>query len=381
MAVSGTVQCGWRAEFDKDSGQELIRKGSGEKGMSQKHMFLAVAACLGTFMSMTGWAGPLKDNLVIEGQTDSRGFAPTLHGNPSEYFYATTIPANTAFADTLPIQFDLSDTDNHPGDSYTVTLTAVGQVAFAISFDVPSFAMTEPATAKHYAYINTSALAPGDYHANVQINAKLAGNIDLTHSTLHLHIHVTGGPNAATCYVTDSSGLDLSDCSGQLTPTGGEFRVVSNQKKITATNPGQFYYNFVWTNDTGGDVTFASIGLSGTNVVPAGTNSVHVLIYDAAGFTANFDDVNQSGIPCGNVGIACKSPITVPAGQTLWLTWHVAYQWLGQPLLSDIPAAGTANCGVGSTHGTIAMSAVLSNADGSVTLSCGPVGANGQNIR
>jgi hypothetical protein len=347
--------------------------------MSHKYTCFVAAACFGAFMSMPGWAA--KDNLVVEGLTDSYGFKPTTTGNPAEYHYAVTIPAYTALADMIPIQFDLTDTDGHAGDSYTVTFHAVGQVAGAISFDVPSFVMTEPASALHSAYISTESLAPGDYHANVQINTTPANGIDITHSTLHLLIHVVGrADEPPNCYVTDSSGLKLSDCSGNAVDTGGEFLVVSNQKKITATNPGQFYFNLVWTNGTASDVTFTSLGLNGTNVVPQGANSVHVLIYDASGFTASFDDVNQKGIPCGTVGTACKSPITVPAGKTLWLTWHVEYQWRGHSLWPDIPAAGVAGCGLTSPHGTIAMSALLQSADQSVSLSCN-TSANGQNIR
>jgi hypothetical protein len=348
--------------------------------MYHKYMVFPVAACFGMFLSMPGWAAA-KDNLVVTGLTDSNGFTPDVHGNPAEFFYASTIPAGIAVADTIPIQFDLSGT---AGNTYTITLDAHGQPALAgaITFDAPSFGITVPTSALlHYAYINTTALAAGDYHANIQINASPASGVDITHSTLHLLIHVVDRANEPpNCYVTDSTGLLLFDCAGDQVFSGGEFLVVSNKTKITATNPGQFYFNFVWTNGTGGDVTFTSLGLTGTNVVPAGTNSVHVLIYDATGFTASFDDVNKKGIPCGTVGAACKSPITVPAGETLWLTWHVAYQWLGHALWGDIPAAGAAGCGLTSTHGTITMSAVLLNADGSVSLSC-DTSANGQNIR
>ncbi len=101
---------------------------------------------------------------------------------------------------------------------------------------------------------------------------------------------------------------------------------------------------------------------------------MHVLIYDSGSFTANFDDVNNDGTPCGPTGATCKSPITVPKGQTLWLTWHVAYQWLGSPLFNDIPSF--ASCGTGSPHGTISITGTLANQ--SLTLSCGPVTANGR---
>jgi hypothetical protein len=341
-------------------------------------MCFAVAACIGMFMSMPGGAAPPKDNLVITGLTDTNGFTPTLQGNSSQYFYAATIPANTVFANTIPIQFDLNDTDGQAGELYTVTFNAAGQAEIAISFDLSSFDMTDPSSATHYAYIHTEYLPAGDYHANVQINATPANGVDVTHGTLHLLIHVVEVNAAPHCYVTDSSGLLLSDCSGNEVYTGGEFLLVANQKKITATNPGQFYFNFLWTNETGSDVTFTSLGLNGNNVVPQGANSVHVLIYNASSFTASFDDVNRNGIACGTTGSVCKSAITVPAGETLWLTWHVSYQWLGSPLWPEIPPAGPAACGGSSEHGTIRMSAMLQNAN--VSLSCS-TSANGQNIK
>jgi hypothetical protein len=57
--------------------------------------------------------------------------------------------------------------------------------------------------------------------------------------------------------------------------TNGRFVIVVNKKNIeVATNPGQFYYNIVWTNSTGFDqvveVTFARTG-----VIPNGAQAIH----------------------------------------------------------------------------------------------------------
>jgi hypothetical protein len=314
-------------------------------------------------------APPSSDTLVITAQTDSNGFSPVLSGNPANWFYATTIPSNTAVADTIPVQFTLNDTNAISEITpYTVTLKAVGQIAGSIGFDTTSFSIADGQSTTHYVYINTINLAAGDYHANVQVSATPPNSVATSHGIIHLLIHVGDAGNPPTCFITDSDGLLLQDCGGQPVPTGGEFLIVTNAKKITATNPGQFYYNLIWQNTTGGDVTFTSLGLNGTNVIPAGTNSVHALIYNSNQFTANFDDVNTNGTPCGQTGTACKSPITVPAGQTFWLTWHVAYQWTGSPLWPDIPSIGS--CPLPSVHGTITMSALLQNADQSVSITC-----------
>jgi hypothetical protein len=343
-------------------------------------LVLAAIACLGIVLSTAAWAGNNKDTLVVTGLTDTNGFTPALSGNPAQYFYATTVSAGTVLADTIPVQFDLSDTNGVPGEIITVTMNAVGQIASDITFEAPSFPMTDPTAGLiHCVYISAANLVAGqDYHANVQIDATPASGVSTTHGTLHLLVHVVAaGDPPPVCYITDSGGLLLNDCAGNPVFSGGEYYIVTNQKKITATNPGQFYYNFVWTNSTGADVTFGSLGLLGINVVPSGANSVHVLIYDSNGFTANFDDVNQNGIPCGKIGTACKSPITVPAGQTLWLTWHVSYALAGGPVPGDLLYYKSCPLSSASGDATMQMSATLTSSDGALTVTCGAVSANG----
>jgi hypothetical protein len=350
--------------------------------MNRQSLFLATAACLGSLISSPAWGAPPKDTLVVTGLQSLGGFTPTLQGGNPEYFYATTVVAGALVGDTIPIQLDLYDTSGVPGQQISVTLNAVGQVASSISFDSVAFNMTDPQLGlMHYAYINASNLLAGnDYHANIQVSADPSSKVGTSHSTLHLLIHVIPADNiSATCYITDSSGLLLNDCAGQQVNTGGKFLIITNQKKITSTNPGQFYYNLTWTNTTGSPVTFTSLGLTGSNVVPHGTNAVHVLIYDANSFTASFDDVNQSGTPCGAAGTVCKTPITVPAGQTLWLTWHVEYQYTGGPVQPGLPKL--LSCPTTSQYGTISMSATLTSPTLLNPVTCGPVGANGYTLQ
>jgi hypothetical protein len=349
--------------------------------MTKQYRFFTLALSLGALVTAPAVAAPPKDTLVVTGLTTLAGFTPTLVGGNPEYFYATTVAAGSIIADTIPIKFDLYDTNGTPGQQSAVTVDAVGQVASSISFDAATFNMTDPQMGLiHYAYINASNLLAGnDYHANIQVNATPSNAVATSHGTIHLLIHVVSSNNTPSCYITDSSGLLLNDCAGQQVNTGGEFLIITNQKKVTATNPGQFYYNLTWTNNTGNPVTFTSLGLSGSNVVPQGTNSVHVLIYDAHSFTASFDDVNQSGTPCGSLGTVCKSPITVAAGQTLWLTWHVQYQYGGGSVPPGLPTI--ASCPLGSQYGTISMTATLSSPTLVSPIMCGPVGANGYTLQ
>ena len=324
-------------------------------------------------------APPVKDTLVVTGLTDSAGFTPSVNPADNQYHYATTACAGSSVADTIPVDLDLSN-DNSLGSTFTVTLKAVGQIASSVTVDGP-FTMTAPSSATGHAYVNTTALsAPNNYVFNVQIDANPSNGVTLQHATLHVLVHVINctGPPPPSCFLTDSSGLFLTDCSGNEVESGGEFLIIANQKKITATNPGQFYYNFVWTNETGGPVTFTSLGLVGTNVLPTGANSVHVLIYDASSFIANFDDVNTSGVPCGTNGAVCKTPITVPNGDTLWLTWHVAYSGLKLVAPLDLKPLSACPAVAISGDATISMSATLS---GDITVGPCSASANGYTIQ
>jgi hypothetical protein len=342
---------------------------------------MAALSAIALMATAPTWgAPPVKDTLLVTGGTDSAGFTPSVNPNDNQYHYATTVCAGSSVADTIPIELDLSN-DNLLGSIFTVTLQAVGQIASSVTVDGP-FTMTAPSSATGHAFLNTTSLfAPSNHTFNVQIDANPSNGVTLQHATLHVLVHVidcTQGPPPPSCFLTDSSGLFLTDCSGNAVESGGEFLIIVNQKKITATNPGQFYYNFVWTNKTGGPVTFTSLGLVGTNVVPTGTNSVHVLIYDASSFIANFDDVNTSGVPCGTNGAVCKTPITVPDGDTLWLTWHVAYNGLKLAAPLDLKPLSACPAVAISGDATISMSATLT---GDITVGPCSASANGYTIQ
>src|ERR1051325_1929793 len=103
--------------------------------MIKRYPFFAAALGLGVLLSAPASAAPPKDTLIVTGLTTLGGFTPTLVGGNPEYFYATTVTAGSVVADTIPIQFDLYDTNGSPGQQSSVALSAVGQVAGAISFD------------------------------------------------------------------------------------------------------------------------------------------------------------------------------------------------------------------------------------------------------
>jgi hypothetical protein len=102
--------------------------------------------------------------------------------------------------------------------------------------------------------ISATSLAPGDYTKNISIggyssNEVTAHNPKDIQALIHVNECTASVPS---CFFTDSAGEFLSNCSGDLVSTndGGVFQLVNKKTgQITATNPGQFYYNYIWTND------------------------------------------------------------------------------------------------------------------------------------
>lgn len=164
-----------------------------------------------------------------------------------------------------------------------------------------------------------------------------------------IQISVIVNPPAASniaCYMTDSEANLLTDCSGNYVTasgdlTDGKFLIVTNHGGTeVSTNPGQFYYNLLWTNTTGSDQT-VQVTILATGAMPVGANALHWWTFSTTGFagvtSATFDQVN-AGNP-----IASENPgvfdVTVPAGQTLYVTDHLQWSGIGQ--------SPPANCGHG----------------------------------
>ncbi|HEX9080744.1 MAG TPA: hypothetical protein VF768_00625, partial [Holophagaceae bacterium] len=97
-----------------------------------------------------------------------------------------------------------------------------------------------------------------------------------------------------------------------------------------ATNPGQFYFNVLWTNRTGADQV-VSVSFARSECVPQGTNAIH-----AYAFPPPFSGVSQEAFQAVNDGIPGGSDdliqgIRVPAGWTLWANEHLEWGGIGFP--------------------------------------------------
>ncbi|GEM_PF-2412096 len=300
---------------------------------------LPLAAVVVALMAVAlALAGPPKqDTLTVTAKTSSGGFTPTIPGNsPTEWFYAYCVPSGVSLSDTLPVDFTVTDTDNSPGDSYTISLSATGSNALKSKITLPAdFTISDDgSTTTQSIQIGPVSLSDGNYAVTIHISGSPSNKLNVPVSNIHIHVAVggaCGGPNPS-CFLTDSSFNLLTDCSGNAVAgnSGGTFVIVTNSKGyVVATNPGQFYYNMIWNNTTGSDQT-VTVTFQSSNLSPMGANSVHALVFDSSGFTedlSSFDMVNQNGTPCGPSG---PCTISVPAGQILWVTWHLTYTYIGQ---------------------------------------------------
>jgi hypothetical protein len=317
-------------------------------------------------------AGPNpKDQLVVTAQTSSGSagaVAPTAPGNsPKQWFYAFCLPSGGSLNQTFPLQIQLNNpTGGTSPETAEVSFNAAGSLA---TTPPASFFIQDNSSSQNVSFtVSTGPLADGNHSVNLQISATPNSRVSSSHDTIHIQVIV--GPGCAdskpSCFLTSSEFDLLTDCGGAYVSgnSGGTFQIVAPRAKINATNPGQFYYNLIWTNH--GDTQPVTIELNASSLSPHGANAVHALVFDANGFVtdaSNFDMVNQDGTPCGPSG---PCTISVEAGKTLWVTWHLQYSQIGgSPAgISDtcpgnalISATGTLKDQAGVTIGSCTASA------------------------
>ena len=298
--------------------------------MTVKGLFgFLVASTLLAVSAAPAFAQPPKDTLILEGNATQGGSSPTANG--ANVVYAFTTTECTSLSDTLNLSLRIDNTDGSLGSSYTISFVANGDDSDIVATLPASFSLIDDGVAvSKQIPISIGLLPAGDYSLNIMINTNPGGSAisQPNPSKVHILLHVDEcQATAPTCFFTDSGGNFLTDCEGDFVSesSGGRFEIVSGKgkKTVVATNPGQFYYNYLWTNP-GGEVEVQILlnGLS-ANIRPHGANAVHAFTFDTSGFTqdqAAFEMVNKDGTPCGPSG---PCTITVGEGETLWVTWHL----------------------------------------------------------
>ena len=322
------------------------------KGLNMKNKLLLMALAL-VFPALTAAQPPTTSVAITTtpGVTVPLGIIPTQPANPANtFFYDYTVTDGESITDAIPVTFCYSSSTgtwtsfnahfNSPAGSFP-GVTVPGDTLITPGFTC----------ATTYIQINTGVLTLSDpavaqefaSNINIQTRDKEPNNLNINNNfpTIHIRVRVTPAEHDTACFMTDSSGNLLMDCSGapvtQSCSNAGRFAITVNNKKNieVSTNPGQFYYNILWTNRTGAPQV-VNVGFAGTGVDPKGANAIHAYAFPPSfsGVTpADFQIVND-GIPGGSDGVI--TGITVPAGWTLWANDHVEWAGIGNPVPAGI---------------------------------------------
>jgi hypothetical protein len=274
--------------------------------------------------------------------------------NAGIYVYTYTVTSGDALSDTIPLSIcldALSNPDSIPwrdqvevsniagdfaGDvtssgspwPFDSTTSTVGSCQTgSLIIDIPAGVLT---TVGNNVY-TTNVLFETINGSPASGPTKLKDGFD-TPKHIQIRINVRAADiSRITCFMTDSDGNVLSKCDGSPANQSGEqdgtFGIVANaHNKSVATNPGQFYYNLLWRNDTGSDQT-VKVNMSLTGLVAQGAQAVHWLTFPTnGGSVPGFDQVID-GNPAGATG-SIKN-VLVPAGDTLYVTYHLEWKGLG----------------------------------------------------
>jgi hypothetical protein len=335
-----------------NNSKEGKRRRKNKMSKSRSIMMLVAMVLVGLCLTPVVW-GASKDTITITAKTSDGGFTPATNSSGNAWVYAYERACNLPFIDTLNVDFKIENTGTAYGpydiglrenpnasllESYLLTaLPSTYTLIPSPPTSAITFSVSEGTTVSAKIKVqSTTSLAPGDYLLTLAISydsSSLKGpttgaDIKFIHVTIHVNKCEASVPS---CFFTSSEGLFLENCDGEPVSksTGGTFEL--NNKKngpVVATNPGQFYYNYIWTND-GPAVDVEIQTVAPENLVPHGANALHAYTFDTSGFTQNLDSfnmVNHDGTPCGPSG---PCTIHIGVGETLWVTWHLEYANVG----------------------------------------------------
>jgi len=291
------------------------------------------------------------------------GIVPDVNGVNAVYDY--TVYDGGVVNDSIPVQVCMTGSSSADWTSIVVTFGTVNGNLNGVAVPADQLFVSSASTPdcrNLSIQINTGALNLNDPNVAQNFNAVISmadsnpmpsngsnkPNVDFADiKNFHIKVHVLPlqGSNVS-CYLTDSEGIFLKDCNGSLvTQSGsddGRFAIVANKKLVeVATNPGQFYFNFIWTNTTGVDQT-VSVAFERTGVDAHGMQAIHSAVFNGYLATINpgaFDEANANGIPDGHDDVA--ENIVVPAGSSLLVTYHLTWAGLGSP----VPNGCAGTCG------------------------------------
>lgn len=296
----------------------------------------------------------------------ANGVHPSNMGN--NWVYGYSITDGGSVSDTLPIQICVT-AQNRTWNSFTLEFGPSGMGGNLTNTQVPKptdvtfnfvDSDTLPDCQNRNISITTGPLVLTDpnvaetfsklFNIGVKSNDPNPFTINLgqTSDNIHIFINVLPVGSNISCFITDSSGNFLTNCAGETVDESGSndgrFAIVANSKKNVAvsTNPGQFYYNVLWKNNTGSSQTVA-VSFERNGVNPKGAQAIHAWAFAPpfSGVTVdNFNAVNE-GIPGGSDDQI--ENIVVPNGWTLWVSYHLEWSGLGGPANHIATGCGNAS--------------------------------------
>jgi hypothetical protein len=316
-----------------------------------------------------GSADPPKDIFYVTAKTSTGGNSPGQQGSGDSaiWEYAYDACTGSSFTDNLVVEFSIENGNSTTGQCYIIGFTQSGNPGVDATFPASFSLCDDNVVASKQIVITGSSLTQGTKQLNIDFSEAGQGSPPpqvTEHKPKKIQVTVVvadcDSAPPPICFFTSSDFVFLYNCQGELVSdqSGGTY-ILNNKKNngiIVATNPGQFYYNYIWENP--GDAVDVKVCLDDLeNLDPHGANAVHAKTFNTTGFTQDldaFDMVNQDGTPCGPSG---PCTINVGQGETLWVTWHLEYSHVG-----GSPSTPPGNSCPGSEH--IGASAFLLESTG-----------------
>jgi hypothetical protein len=316
-------------------------------------------------------AAPAKDIVNLIAGTSSPGAITPISvgGRHKNWVYASFCVNSGTFTQSFPVSIQLTDGNNHPGDTAHVTFQKGGTLPQSAITVPGGVTITDDGSILDLGSvsINATGLAAGAY--TFSVSAKAPG-LNYVNRSLSGTVVVGGGCTGSfIALFSDDQFNPLQDCGGfdVTTETGGTFIIGDASGTAAETRPQHLYYNFIYANTSAS--ASLELDLTSTNLTPVGTDSAHDATFTTASFSADlptFQGVNSTGTSCGTTG-PCMP--TVNTGETLWAIWEVDWSGLGG---SD---AGVSNvCG---NIADVSVATALTLKNGALTLATSNGSASG----
>jgi hypothetical protein len=301
---------------------------------TQRRVFALTLIVLAlAFWTPPAHAAPKRDVLnLVAGTSSPDGITPISAGGRrnKNWVYPSFCVNTDSFSESFPISAQLTNGDQHAGDTINVHFQKSGSLAAFAT--VPSdIVLTDDGSVVSAGTfsVNATGLTAGTYTLTLSVTT--SKKVGYANKTVQIVVQVGGGCVGTFVALFTGSQFDpLVDCNGLdvTTPTGGTFQIgVAGDGTAAGTAPPHLFYSFIFANTAANAST--ELDLSSTGLAPIGADAARASTFTTTGFTADtatFQSVTASGASCGTAG-PCL--VTINTGQTLWAVWAVDWSGLG----------------------------------------------------